>query len=494
YGAGVRYSHLIPHTVPYRGLSIPYRTVPPYFFFFLYRTVPGRDGTVRCWYRIPSVSGLRINKTLTDFNISENPRLLQSAALAFVEPIHLTVLYLKFVDLHDDELKFLVNGLVSSTTLLELQLMGNKLSADGCVHIEHLLVNNSILNELALCYNKLTDIGLKYICKGLIMNKALKNIHLNSCMFTDHGMDYISEMLKKNKILRQISLFSNNINEDGIDVIKESLKFNGTLEQFATDKFEIKEEDRYSQLDKNQFEIAETKENINYIINFIEKRETNRIPIYTTEPKTISSGLLIDDTSSNSVKYIYNENGLCTKHIINDCDDSLVGDSDAMLHKHFLYRKQILKDESNFFRAISDCIHGNDDRSGFYRQVAIDYVKANPNEFYEHAWCLNPSLSVDDYLVKMKDNAKPVDHLLTRALCIQLSVNLVVHTSLGQRDFFCVNQNNRDGKQLHLYESEFATCFDSIHSYMQLDETQTNIFISPEQCIETSFIIFPRFT
>ncbi|CAF1435509.1 unnamed protein product, partial [Adineta ricciae] len=35
------------HTVPYRGLSIPYRTVPPYFFFFLYRTVPGRDGTVR---------------------------------------------------------------------------------------------------------------------------------------------------------------------------------------------------------------------------------------------------------------------------------------------------------------------------------------------------------------------------------------------------------------------------------------------------------------
>jgi hypothetical protein len=45
--AGVWYSHLIPHTVPYRGLSIPYRTVSPYFFFFQYRTVPGRDGTVR---------------------------------------------------------------------------------------------------------------------------------------------------------------------------------------------------------------------------------------------------------------------------------------------------------------------------------------------------------------------------------------------------------------------------------------------------------------
>src|ERR1043165_2289043 len=45
--AGVRYRHLIPHTVPYRGLSIPYRTVPPYFFFSQYRLVPVRYGTVR---------------------------------------------------------------------------------------------------------------------------------------------------------------------------------------------------------------------------------------------------------------------------------------------------------------------------------------------------------------------------------------------------------------------------------------------------------------
>ncbi len=42
--AGVRYSHLIPHTVLYCGLSIPYRTISPYFFFS--STVPGRDGTV----------------------------------------------------------------------------------------------------------------------------------------------------------------------------------------------------------------------------------------------------------------------------------------------------------------------------------------------------------------------------------------------------------------------------------------------------------------
>jgi hypothetical protein len=42
---GVRYSYLIPHTVPYRGLAIPYRTVSPYFFFF--NTVSSRYGTVR---------------------------------------------------------------------------------------------------------------------------------------------------------------------------------------------------------------------------------------------------------------------------------------------------------------------------------------------------------------------------------------------------------------------------------------------------------------
>jgi hypothetical protein len=53
---GVRYSYLIPHIVPYRGLAIPYRTVSPYFFFF--NTVSSRYGTVRYWYRVPSVSDL----------------------------------------------------------------------------------------------------------------------------------------------------------------------------------------------------------------------------------------------------------------------------------------------------------------------------------------------------------------------------------------------------------------------------------------------------
>ena len=42
---GERYSYLIPHTVSYRGSTIPSRPVPPYFFFSY--TVPSRDETVR---------------------------------------------------------------------------------------------------------------------------------------------------------------------------------------------------------------------------------------------------------------------------------------------------------------------------------------------------------------------------------------------------------------------------------------------------------------
>jgi hypothetical protein len=52
--ARVRYSHMIPHTVLYRGLSIPYRTVSPYFSFSQYHAVTGRDGTVL----IPHTAGL----------------------------------------------------------------------------------------------------------------------------------------------------------------------------------------------------------------------------------------------------------------------------------------------------------------------------------------------------------------------------------------------------------------------------------------------------
>ena len=41
----MRENPLVPHTVPYRDSTIPYRTVSPYFFFSY--TVSSRDETVR---------------------------------------------------------------------------------------------------------------------------------------------------------------------------------------------------------------------------------------------------------------------------------------------------------------------------------------------------------------------------------------------------------------------------------------------------------------
>ena len=59
---GERYSYLIPHTVSYRGSTIPSRPVPPYFFFPIpSRPETRRYGTVRYSYRIPSVSGTDVS-------------------------------------------------------------------------------------------------------------------------------------------------------------------------------------------------------------------------------------------------------------------------------------------------------------------------------------------------------------------------------------------------------------------------------------------------
>ncbi len=50
----MRYWSLVPHTVPYRSFSLPYR--PTYFF-----STPSRTGTVRYQYRAPSVSDSVLN-------------------------------------------------------------------------------------------------------------------------------------------------------------------------------------------------------------------------------------------------------------------------------------------------------------------------------------------------------------------------------------------------------------------------------------------------
>ncbi|CAF1492126.1 unnamed protein product [Adineta steineri] len=435
---------------------------------------------------------LRINTTLYHLDISHNLQLLSSNSLSFAEGIHLKILHLSGIHLCDSELQFLVSSLVSSTNLTKLELEFNELSADGCIFIEHLLKNNNTLNELALSYNKLTDLGLKYICEGLAVNKALETIHLNSCAITDYGMDSISEMLKKNKVLTRLKLRDNKITEIGVDVLKESLKFNRVLEQLNTDSFEITETDRYSELDKNQTEIAQAQTVITTIANFFGAEQKNRSELYDTQLEDISNEILVDNTDNSSVKYIYDESGLCVKHIVNEYDNLLVVDGDALLHQQSLYRKEILKDGNNFFRAISDCIHGNDSRCDFYRQCAIDYVKKNPNEFYEHTRCFNPTLSVDDYLVNMADSTKPADTVLIRSLCQQMNVNLIMHRLIFQPVIICVNENNRDEKQLHLYTSDFGKYFDSVHSHMQPDETLTNIFIEPNHCTEDPLFFFTR--
>jgi hypothetical protein len=72
--AGMRYWSLVPHTVPYRSFSIPYRTVPPYLFFFNtvpYRYGTVRYGTVRYQYRAPSVSDI-YHHDKDDDSITEN--------------------------------------------------------------------------------------------------------------------------------------------------------------------------------------------------------------------------------------------------------------------------------------------------------------------------------------------------------------------------------------------------------------------------------------
>ena len=129
------------------------------------------------------------------------PQLLSGVQRCFVS---LQSLNLPYSDLGDQEISKLSSALQSSRCrLMQLELQGNKITADGAAAIAKALKHNRKLKTLRLDCNRLGPSGGTVIADSLIQNRSLRELHLQFNCLGQAGRNAISSALQLNSCIRR---------------------------------------------------------------------------------------------------------------------------------------------------------------------------------------------------------------------------------------------------------------------------------------------------
>jgi Ran GTPase-activating protein (RanGAP) involved in mRNA processing and transport len=104
------------------------------------------------------------------------------------------------------QLKSISKGLISSKSLVSLNLKGTKLENEGVKVIAKLLKENKKLLRLRLSENEISDEGVKAISEALKVNAILTHLNIGKNKIIDEGMKSIGKALKVNRTLTHLNL------------------------------------------------------------------------------------------------------------------------------------------------------------------------------------------------------------------------------------------------------------------------------------------------
>lgn len=113
--------------------------------------------------------------------------------------------------------------------LKEIQIVANKIDAQGCKIIAKAVKFSNSLVKLDMSYNEITDKGCFKIAKALKNNETLVYLNLDRNSISFIGCNELFEALKINKTLTELSLKINHIDYRSGEVIAETLKINTVL-------------------------------------------------------------------------------------------------------------------------------------------------------------------------------------------------------------------------------------------------------------------------
>jgi hypothetical protein len=179
-------------------------------------------------------SSLRSNCVLVEINLSGNSIGAQGA-LALAEMLHknttLKFLFLYWCNVQDKGACHLAVALGRNRTLEELSLGGNGITYAGAAALAAALPLNQKLKCVELCNNPLCDDGVDALAKA-VPRSGLRKLWLRKAQFAERGCAALVEMLKNGSQLRELVTDSNH----WLD-LEEGFRCNGWLLENAPEQY-----------------------------------------------------------------------------------------------------------------------------------------------------------------------------------------------------------------------------------------------------------------
>ena len=213
------------------------------------------DSGARCIFE-----GLQHNTTLVNLSLQDNgitatdPDTARSLTKMLQVNKSLTHLDLSWNYLSDSGARCIFKGLQNNTTLLNLSLQGSITATDPDTArslIKILQVNKS-LTHLDLSYNRFQNQTILCIFQGLKHNTTLLHLYLRNTGITDNDAKYIGQALKSNCSLQTLDIMQNSsLGDKGNCYILVSLLFNTTLKDLhASMNSETEDDFHRARIDK----------------------------------------------------------------------------------------------------------------------------------------------------------------------------------------------------------------------------------------------------
>ncbi len=166
---------------------------------------------------------------LTEINLSGHqfhiPKLLSNSLLNYELSKQLTTINFNSCSLDEEDIKYIANYIVSSSSLLVCDIGNNYLSQLACSTFGYSIIKTSSLETLRMNDCGINGESLLFLFNGK-GSKPLKNVNLNGNIFGDIGLVSVSAFLKSSPKLESIELKNVGGTDMGFISIINTIQFN----------------------------------------------------------------------------------------------------------------------------------------------------------------------------------------------------------------------------------------------------------------------------
>ena len=134
--------------------------------------------------------------------------------------------------LHIEGVKRIIEILKVNRTLTKFNISGNPLSDDAVMALSDCLMHNCTLQELCIARTRITRNNFVMIMNALRLNTTLVKLDASCNLFSDNAID-LSSYLRNNITLKELNLKSTNIKENHVKEMMKALSVNTTLQKLV---------------------------------------------------------------------------------------------------------------------------------------------------------------------------------------------------------------------------------------------------------------------